>query len=215
MPSTSTSSPPLLVLVTLASTIRPFAEVLPARLDGGALERQEEDPLGGVEAVDADLDRVAGLGQVPGELVGRDDALQLLAPRSTKTLRPRTAITLPIWRPLAGLGPALALRGLAAGALVAREAAGGADLEGRGVEPGHRGFELGVEVVVPLLLERDIGRSVRGLARGHGVEGSVNRGIPRRGAEVSVFGHRPIILVRGRPQRSTGVNPGAGRLRCE
>ncbi len=69
---------------------------------------------------------------------------------------------------------------------------GVADLEGRLVEAGHRGLELGVEVRVPLPLERDF---LDGLLRGSAgdrVQGGVDRGVLIRTAAVSLVGHRSL-----------------------
>ena len=53
----------------------------------------------GIEPVDDDLDARARFGQCPSLKVGDPDNPSLLPPRSTKTLLPRTPMTLPVRAP--------------------------------------------------------------------------------------------------------------------
>ena len=190
MPSTSTSSPPLLVLVTRASTISPLRRFSQLASTAAPFSERIKMPLG-VSKWSIRTSIVSpGSGSSPVNCsTGKTPSL--LAPRSTKMLLPRMLMTLPVWRPLRVSCPSAPFRGHPSGSFLARRA--GLDWptsKRRGVEAGHRRFEFGVEVRVPVPLEGKLwhGR-LRGPA-GHRVERGVDRGILIRSSAVSVVGHR-------------------------
>ena len=80
MPSTSTSRPPLTVLVDPGLDGHAFLQVGPVGLDRGPLEPEDLNAFLGVEAFDDDLDGRARLGQLAVFKIGdREDALALAA----------------------------------------------------------------------------------------------------------------------------------------
>ena len=79
---------PLVRLGDLGLDDQALAQVLPVGLDGRPLQGEQEDALGGVEAVDVDLDHVAGLGERLAELLDGDDPFALGAQVDEDALAP-------------------------------------------------------------------------------------------------------------------------------
>ncbi len=158
MPSTTTSRPPSLVLVTRASTIRPLRRFSSSPRRPRTFRERISKPSSVSKWSTITSIMSPGWGRASVESVDRQDP-SLLAPRSTKMLLPRMAMTLPVSG--AAAGSAL-LAPLAAGPVSARSPGLGTrrgDVEFRRVEPLKRGFQLGLEIGVPLPLEWDfVGR---------------------------------------------------------
>ena len=158
MPSTSTSSPPLFVLVTRASTISPLRRFSQLASTAAPLSERISRPSSGSNRSTTTSIRSPGLGRPVDELLDRDDAFALGAEVDEDALAP-DADDLSLLRAAAellaavGLGHVLAVGGSGARAL---------DVEGRRVEARHRGLELGVEVGVPLTLQGELERRCLG-----------------------------------------------------
>src|SRR5208337_1815451 len=123
-----------------------------ARFDGRSLEPEVLDSFADVEAVDDDLDPRSRLGNFALELIQRDHPFALASQIDEEAAAPRTDDRATP-RPLDGLLAAVAARRTGLG-------------RGFGPLPGHverlrveareRCFHLGLELVIPLTLERDI-----------------------------------------------------------
>ena len=142
-----------------------------------------------------------GSGRAVDELVDRDHPFAL-GTQVDEDAPPSGADDLAHLEAGPGFLPSDPLRRQAAGAIFGLEPAGLADVEGGGVEALHRGFELGVEVVVPLFLERGPDGGLGGPAGGGGVERGIDRGVRVGGSAGFFVEHRSCPSV-GQPTSSS------------
>ena len=152
IPSTSTSTPPLIVLVTLASTIAPFFKLSQLASIASPLRRRWTMPSLRSKWSTTTSMSVPGCGDLALEMVERNDPLALAAEINEEAPAsdaddPSHARPLPAFLPPVPLGH---------GVRVPDAWRGGRDVERLGVEAAHRRLKFRVQVRVPLTLERKL-----------------------------------------------------------
>ena len=171
MPSTSTSRPPLFVLVTRASTIRPLRRFSQLASTAAPLSERISRPSSVSNRSTTTSIMSPGLGSSPWNC-STGTTPSLLAPRSMKTLLPRTLMTLPVLEPGAASWPRWPLGTCSRSAARVR---GVATSNFEGSKPAIAASSSASRSASHCRFERDfLGWAPRGL-RGRRVEGGIDR----------------------------------------